>query len=405
MKSIIFRGAVYLTCAPSTLSVHFMNRLFYLFSLLWCGLFCNNLYAVTVTDLYEAELPIASQDSQARNDALPLALQQVLIKVTGRHQLDIELIESFLPQASRLTQQFRIQANPEWRAYQEQQRQPQPLAWQSVTTIDEPDSALEQAQLQPPEPYLLWVRFDEEMVNQMLTASGLPVWGKERPAVLIWLVVERQGERTLVAGESLAELQAQIKAISTQRGIPLWLPMQDSQEQANLSLSDLWGNFAEPILQASEQYSADAVVVARMQSLNETIWQMRWNLYSDTEQQAFYGEESGVEVGLSIGLHQLLSQLALKYAQPLDLSQSRVAIRIQGVDGLAAYARVSQYLLGLDVVDKVHLRGVTGQALLLNLDLHGSILALQQLLAIGRQLSLMPSADHLEEELHYQLRP
>ncbi len=388
-----------------------MNRLFYLFSLLWCGLFCSGLQAATIEGLYEAEVPVERQTDRERNRVLPLAFQQVLIKVVGQRQLDPDMVERLSRSASRFTQQFRFQENPAWREYQDSLIVEPSLGWtSSKQTADFESEELAQEPEVPPAPYLLWVRFDESMVNQALMAESLPIWGKERPAVLLWLVIEQQGERAILGGDFSLELQAQVKALSQQRGVPLWLPLLDLEDRRKVSVGDLRGGFEVPVLDASKRYRPDRVAVGRLQQINETVWRVRWQLLGgDGVVPTIYHESSGLEAGLDEGLNLLLDQLGLHFAQQLDVDQkNKIVLQIQGVTDLAAYARVSKYLAGLDIVESVHIKEVSMGVLLVELEALGDVAAVERLLALGRQLQpVVPDSEDFEykDELHYQLRP
>lgn len=403
--------AIYLTCTSSTHSVHHMNRLFYLFSLLWCGLFCSGLQAATIEGLYEAEVPVERQTDRERSRVLPLAFQQVLIKVVGQHQLDPDVVERLSRNASRFTQQFRFQENPAWREYQDSLIVLPSLGWTSSKQIVDLESEeLAQEPVVPPAPYLLWVRFDESMVNRALMAESLPIWGKERPAVLLWLVIEQQGERAILGGDFSLELQAQVKALSQQRGVPLWLPLLDLEDRRKVSMGDLRGGFEAPVLDASKRYRPDRVAVGRLQQINETVWRVRWQLLGGGDDvPTIYHESSGLVAGLDEGLNLLLDQLGLNFAQQLDVDQkNKIVLRIQGVTDLAAYARVSEYLAGLDIVESVHIKEVSMGVLLVELEALGDVAAVERLLALGRQLQpVVPDSEAFEykDELHYQLRP
>ncbi len=403
--------AIYLTCTSSTHSVHHMNRLFYLFSLLWCGLFCSGLQAATIEGLYEAEVPVERQTDRERDRVLPLAFQQVLIKVVGQHQLDPDVVKRLSRNASRFTQQFRFQENPEWREYQDSLIVVPSLGWiSSKQTVDLKSEQLEQqVPVVPPAPYLLWVRFDESMVNQALMAESLPIWGKERPAMLLWFVIEQQGERAILGGDFSLELQAQVKALSQQRGIPLWLPLLDLEDQKKVSVGDLRGGFERPVLDASKRYRPDRVAVGRLQQINEAMWRVRWQLLGDDAPSAIYRDSSGLMVGLDEGLNLLLDQLGLRFAQHLDVDQkNKIVLWIHGVTDLAAYARVSEYLIGLDIVKRLHIKEVSAGLLLVELEALGDVGAVERLLALGRQLQPVAhdsEAFEYKDELHYQLRP
>ncbi|MCF6218410.1 MAG: DUF2066 domain-containing protein [Gammaproteobacteria bacterium] len=387
-----------------------MNRLFYLFSLLWCGLFYSGVQAATVEGLYEAEVPVARQTDSERSRVLPLAFQQVLIKVVGQHQLDPDVVKALSRKASRFTQQFRFKVNPEWRKYQDALTAPTALGWTSSNRSDDDQLAGEaDAVAVPPEPYLLWVRFGESTVNQALMDAALPIWGKERPALLLWLVIEQSGERILLGGELLPELQSQVVKISQQRGVPLWLPLLDFQDQQSIAVGDLMGGFEEPVLEASKRYQPDKIAVGRLHQLNETVWRTQWRLLGDDQSSVIYQESAGLEAGLEEGLNLLLDQLGERFAQYLDVNQkNKIVLRVHGVTDLAAYARVTEYLSSLDVVKSVFVKEASEGTLLVELEALGDRGVVERLLALGRQLHpLVSGSDPFESEIerHYQLSP
>ena len=383
-----------------------MKRLFYLFSLLWCGLFCAVSYAATVDGLYEAEIVAVNQSDSERKRLLPLALRQVLVKVTGEHQLAPEIEELLLPKAARFVQQFRFSNNPEWAEYQAALRRAAETPSWVVVEESKVAEAIENEVL-PPEPYLLSVQFDPQMVNQSLNALGVPIWGKERPALLLWLVIDDHGSRTMVGGDELLELQAQIKQQAKQRGVPLWLPMYDFQDTRTGTIGDLWGNFAEPIMVASQRYQADVVILGRIQRLAEQGWQFRWNVLSATGQSASYSDATLLLDGLTTGLDVLLDQQAQRYTQAIGSAEvSRVVVQLLDVDNLASFARASEYLQGLESVKAMQLREISANSMLVELQVLGGAVRLQQLLGLGKRLQ--PVEDQFsshQEALLYRLLP
>ena len=389
-----------------------MKRLFYLFSLLWCGLFCAVSHAATVDGLYEAEIAAINQSDRERDRLLPAAFQQVLVKVIGQHQLPAETVEQLLPSASQFVQQFRFRNNPEWAEYQaELLTVVEVPEWQSVDEVDSESLIAQQGEVVepslPPEPYLLAVQFDAQMVSRSLRELAVPVWGRERPAMLLWLVVDDFGARATIGGDTLLELQVQIKKQSKQRGIPLWLPLYDLQDTTTLQLGDLWGGFAEPILAASDRYQTDAVIVGRVQRALDDSWLFRWSMYDQTGVITVEAEVESLEVGLASGLDGLIDQQAERYTQSIDANElSNVVLQLLEVNDLAAFAGVSEYLRTLESVKGVQLRQLSGHGVLVELQVLGGAPKLQQLLGLGKRL--VPVLDEVSSSpnaLLYRLQP
>lgn len=51
----------------------------------------------------------------------------------------------------------------------------------------------------------LKVNFDHKRILALLRAAELPVWGKQRPLTLIWLVEEGNDERQIINDASLVD--------------------------------------------------------------------------------------------------------------------------------------------------------------------------------------------------------
>jgi len=151
------------------------------------------LQADVVNDLYLAEVPVAGQDREEREEAIRAGLNQVLVRVTGSNQvLTVPVIEAALTQPTRYVQRFRYQK--------------QDLAGQTQLT--------------------LWVRFDEGVITKLLHDNQMPVWGRTRPATLVWLVVDDRHKRTLISNDSKAdEARRIIEEQARLRGLPLRLPL------------------------------------------------------------------------------------------------------------------------------------------------------------------------------------
>jgi hypothetical protein len=382
-----------------------MKTIFYLFCLLCGGLFSGNLFAATVEGLYEAEVPVEDQGAEQRESGLKLALKQVVIKVSGQYRIADDVLEALLPQSARLAQQFRYRSNPEWEAF----LPPEPAsAEMSDEGVESP--ALPVTPVEPPPRYLLWVQFDEAQVNQALHISGLPMWGKVRPAVLVWLMVESLSEpRYLVAGEEAHQWQKLINQTAEERGLPVWLPLMDLEDQTKVSYSDIWGNFQEPIMAASRRYMADVVVVARLVEQGEAQWQSRWTVYEKGEARAWYSDELSLQAAISRGMHALVDLLAERYAQLLDFSQQGrvVVMQVSGVNGLADYARLMSYIVSLGNVKQVMVKQLTGDQMTLTLELLGPVAGLRRIIGFGHVLLPQEQAS-IEDAggvLSYQLQP
>jgi hypothetical protein len=315
--------------------------------------------ADVIPDLYVVDVPVESQHREERATAIRAALERVLVRVSGRQLvLALPAVEAALEQATRFVQRYRYE--------------------QRETGSGEKQRVLR-------------VRFDEVSINQLLRDNQLPVWGRTRPATLVWLVVDEQGARTLLSNDKDSEVRRILEQQARQRGLPLRLPLYDLADRARLSVADLWGNFEDRILDASSRYQVEAVLVGRIYKMAGDRWLGRWSLYSEGRRQDW---ESGGETladAMLPGIGQTAEALAQRYARrSLAQTPGQVRIRINGINTLAAYTRAVRYLDGLDMVRQVQPEIIQTDAVVFSLDSRRGRLAVSQAIALGH--TLVPSS-------------
>lgn len=284
--------------------------------------------AETVSNLYEAETPVMGPGSEARAEGIRDAFAQVLVKVSGdRGLLSSPNIGSLLKRASSYIQQYRYRM------------------------LEQAGGAggSEKADR------LLWVRFDERAVNQLLRESGVPVWGVTRPSVLIWLGEEQGAARSLVSLERQSDLKATLNWVANVRGLPLVLPLMDVEDRTALPVSDLWGGFEGDIRRASERYLPDVILVGRLSGRGGD-WRGEWSLYLPDKVVRWQSRAASEQALASDGLQQTADALALRFA-PRQVSEGSTAlrIRIHGLTQLADYVLVRDYLQSLAMIEKLDL--------------------------------------------------
>lgn len=332
-----------------------------IFALMLVNFLSTSVNAAEVPQLYEEEIPVLSQERQERFIVLQQAFQDVLTRVSGRG--DIGLLpgmDTHLKQASRYVQQFRYRTKPE--------------------PVIEPVSGKETRQI-------LWVRFNEKALNQLLHSQHLPVWGKSRPAVLIWLVVDDGKKRQLISNDSSHEVLPLINKQARVRGLPIRFPLLDLTDRANLRVSDVWANFEDTILAASRRYQAEAVLVGRVYQGFSGAWSARWSLYHEGRRQEW---ESGHELlgGTVVsGIDQSSDFLALRFAQVQEAGdEGRVLVQINAVKGLAEFNKVRDYLASLTTVTQIQPYQVAGDEVTFQLTTRSGRLGVEQAIALGATL-------------------
>ncbi len=315
------------------------------------GVSSEDASAVEFVELYDVELPVQSRDTSERRTAFQQALTTVLIRMTGDRNASANAeVQALLKEPSRYVQRYRyIERNG-----------------------DEPV-------------YTLRIRFDGLALENALNRAGLPVWGKERPAVLVWIAVQQPDNRYLVSEESDGRARMSVDALAYQRGIPVIYPLLDVQDRQQVSIADVLGGFDETIRQASKRYQPDAILVARANAGTDGFWRVVWHLYMGDQAINWTSDGDELSGALVVGMHRLADALSERLAIASDNQQvSQVVLQVEGVNSLQDYARLNAYLadLGQQIVAYRPYRLESDRVNFL-LDLRGNPRDLQRLIGLS----------------------
>lgn len=317
--------------------------------------------AAEVADLYEEEIPVLSQGREERFAVLQTAMRNILIRVSGRSDADlIPGMDTHLKQASRYVEQYRYRTRPE--------------------PVIDPVSGEETRQI-------LWIRFNEKAVNRLLFSLHLPVWGKTRPALLVWLVVDDRKQRHLISNDSTHEVRQIFNDLAKVRGLPLRFPLLDLADRANISISDIWANFEDSILAASRRYQAEAVLVGRVYQGYSGAWSARWSLYNEGRRKDWEGGDEQLTATVAQGINQSSDFLALRFAQvQQEGEQGELLIKVNNVIGLAEFNKVREYLDSLTTITNVQPYQVSANEVIFQLTTRSGRLGIEQAIALGSTL-------------------
>jgi len=311
--------------------------------------------AVRLDHLFEAEVSATGRDSAARDAALQTALQEVLIRLTGsRASLQTAAVAELAKNPGRLVEQFRF--------------------------VDAASAAGPGKQLK------LWVQFDGVSLSRELRRAGLPYWGAVRPDVLAWLAVDDRGQRYLLSESTQSGLAASLRQAAAQRGLPLTLPLLDLEDQRAVKFTDVWGGFFGTVEAASQRYRPQVILTARLDRDHaDGEWRADWQLADGAHRQNWRSHAADVDTLATAGMADAAEWLARRYAVVATQAGSRT-LRVEGVNDLQDYARVSKYLAALSPVERVEVARVEDQEVEFKLDLSADEHNLLQVITLGRVL-------------------
>lgn len=347
-----------------------MPRLFFALIFIFAASFTH---AAEVTDLYQAQLPVASQSEQERLHLAPELLKQVIIKVVGDRQAVQQAdISALTTDAKRYIEQY---------------------SYQQVTTIDNDTTDQQLA---------LTIDFDEQGVNNALQRIGLPIWDKRRPETLFWIAADYEGEQRMSAEGDEDLILATVEQVAKQRGIPLLLPLMDLQDQTQLTFNDVTTGNNSAIQTASERYGASIIVTAHL-SGNADAAEMRWQaMVGDNTEQ--WPSQGALQTAIENGVNELADRLGRQFNMPYDTSGalSELSIQVTGIHDYEGYNRLIAYLESLQAVSEVQVGSLRGETLDLVLSIQGQPERVQQLLSVGR---VVQAEHHDGSQQYYRLLP
>ncbi len=311
--------------------------------------------AAEIRGLFEARVPVANQGGPERISAFVAALEQVLVKVSGTGSINQN--GSLSPSgAARYVQQYR---------------------YQSVESDGE-------QQLE------LWVRFDEAGIKELLHEWGQPVWGTARPITLIWLAIEQDGQRMLVGANDAGLAREVLRKAGERRGLPVRLPLLDLSDQQKVVPADIWGDFHQPIIEVSERYAPQAILVGRMFPDRGDRWQVRWSLYSGPQTFRWDKDGTDVEALIASGIDGAADWLSRSFTQMQAGDAGSVILNVTGVESVAGYHRVLDYLKGIEGIAAVNLLRVDAQMASFELQANAGAEGIAKVLELGDTMVPVP---------------
>lgn len=210
--------------------------------------------------MYEVALPVLSQDKQIRKTAFEQAFAEVLVRISGN---SVVVSQLNIKSASQYVQQYR---------------------YLPLSKEDKREAPVMLEMSQPK--YMLWVQFNQGLIKKQLRENALPIWGQQRPGVLLWIAVRDGRHRYILRDLDQSVIKDVVEKEARRRGLPVIWPKFDVVDRRNVLFADIWGSFWERISRASERYSAGAILVGRMHWLNGQ-WQMDWSMRSAGESQSW----------------------------------------------------------------------------------------------------------------------
>lgn len=297
-------------------------------ALLFCFL-CTPCVAVPVDNLYNVVIQVTDNTIETRNQLLPQAFDQMIIRVASSNT---------------------VTSHPEM-----------VLAKKNIDKFINNYFYIE-----TPEAYNLNIRFNEQQVNNLLTKIGRKTLGKDRPQTLLWLVFEENGKRNFITHGPQTELAAKIENLSANYGIQILFPLMDLTERLFITEHDVINFNPIPLQQAAERYNSDLMLLGKINNL-AGIWHCEWRIVEGDQNVAWNSSSANLDDELDYMMNNLANQMIVKRGQVqaqlasnANGNKTGIALRIKGINSVADYAKIFNYLKKLAITQQVEIGSVNG---------------------------------------------
>lgn len=310
--------------------------------------------AAQVKGLYQASIPVADRSDAERKRAVADGFLQVLVRVSGDSAVAFqESVQTAAASAERYVVQY------------------------GYETRSESES---------PAGVYLNVQYDSNGINNLLRRNSLPLWSSNRPRILVWMAWEQGLDRELVNANSMPGPFQMLQQEGKRRGVTLRFADFDADDQALVSLGDIWGMFPEPVLAASQHYQTPVVLIAKVR---ETATAIQINGMLQLDGQPVWLEIARGDV--ASGLRQLVDQVVDKVGARYALvtnggAGEQIVLDVRDVSGLNDYAALTRYLDSLLALTTYRILAVQGERLQFLVTPASDLDALTQTFRIDRKL-------------------
>ena len=304
--------------------------------------------AVPVKQIYRAEIKLPVEESEAKmlNQAFSQAVEQVLVRVSGdKAAITGSLLQEAQSKAATWVAQHSV------------------VALNQLLLVDGQLVAGNQ----------VTVVFYAESIDRFLSQKNLPVWGSDRPSVLVWAVNEDNGVRHLSGANAPSQLLNDLASSAAMSGVPIYAPLIDTVDKGAISSADVWGFFEGSIRQASKRYQTDAVAAIRVSNYSGSVSGSLLVLLSDGSSQRFSLSGEDLTALADQASADMAKVFSTRYAAVRNnQAESRFLIQVSGINSYSALNKVQTYLERVGVVRDAAIAGAKGDAVTFSIAINGS---------------------------------
>lgn len=300
---------------------------------------------------YQAEVTVHSQNEAERNTGFARALSVVLARISG---------DRSPAQRPGVGQELRN-------------------AKEYVDSYDyRQDEGISPTTGAPTYDTTLIVRFDQDKVDNMIAALGVPVWAQPRPKPVLWLAID-DGRGARLVGLPQASAARSVLDRAVDRGFKLGLPSGTAAEQA--AVGAIWRGDTAAIARISSRYSPPMQLIGKLYRSSGG-WTGDW-IFVDNGRvlDQWTDVEPDARRAMAAGADGAADALVRRYAKAGSAGPPGIfRVTFTGIASSDDYMRLAGYLQSMPVVRHVTPVRATPEGLQVDLDLATGMSGFRRLL-------------------------
>jgi hypothetical protein len=301
---------------------------------------------IAADSLYQAQVEVLNTSTQEQQAALPKALEQVLVKVTGNQDV---------------LKQLTIQ-----------------------TALSSPEAYLDSySYTNKGKKTTINVLFSSVAIQKLLNNSGQQVW-KNRPTMLVWLTIVKNDDGPVLVSDTNQQFADDIYANAARRGLQVVLPVGDLQD-----LSAKTDDQNYPAILG--RYRADVIFVGSMTANSTGEWQASWNLPTVNKTLNISGTDTSklLKSAMDAAVNDLSQQMRATSVN----NNAEIIMKVTDVNGVSDYTQLLNYLSTLSAVKKITPEKIDVNFVKLRISLIGGVQSLNNSLQQNDKMLLLNSQE------------
>ena len=234
------------------------------------------------------------------------------------------------------------------------------------TMLEDADrSWLRSLERRGPERFLL--AFDRARLRAALQDAAVPVWVGSRPALLVWVVLEREDRRLLLgSGMDQEGVLTSLREWAARRDVPLLFPLADLEDRRQVHTADVVGGVTEALVGPSRRYDPDGLMLLHLFQRGDRVRARAWLSHRGHEVQSDVTADSAAVAAMEAAAEGF-DQLGARLARVL-VEDASARVGFSGVASMADLQSLRARLAALEAVQSVQIQRLLPGAAVLALD-------------------------------------